>query len=55
MPTPFQQGYAANSAYENPYWINYPVKKGISEQEQYAAAIWIDGYVQKIIDSNRKN
>lgn len=52
---PFEQGRAANSAYENPYWINYPKDKGVSKQEQLDAAIWIDGYVQKIIDSRRVN
>ena len=54
MQTPFQQGYNANSAYENPYWKNYPVAKGVTQQEQLDAGVWVDGYVQKIIDNKRK-
>lgn len=55
MTIAFQQGYEANSIYQNPYWKNYPVEKGVSKEEQLDARVWVDGYVQKIIDSRNKN
>jgi hypothetical protein len=49
----FDQGYRANSCYENPYWTNYPNKA--TDDEVIKARRWVDGYVQKIIDTKRNN
>lgn len=51
--TAFEMGYAANSIYENPYWIDYP-KKTCSKEEQRAACDWVFGYAQKIMDENNE-
>lgn len=48
MTQAWQEGYAATSAYDNPYWLNYPHRS--TEADEIAARQWVDGYVAKIIE-----
>jgi len=44
----FEDGYKANSIYQNPYWLNYP--KQTIDEEVIKARQLVDGYVHQIID-----
>lgn len=44
----FEEGYNAKSAYENPYWKEYPVRAKTPEEE-VLARVWVDGFVFRII------
>lgn len=46
--TPYEEGQAAKSIFENPYWKEWPKPAAGGQQEEENARRFVDGYYSKL-------